>query len=701
MKKTKILAISFFALLALSCAKENPLPENSQELEVKETITIQAGFAEDTKVTLAVNSTYAKPVWRSNDQFAMYSILSSGGYYKSIFTTEEDNVAKASFTGAKFSGAALSDRDLYLSMYPLYAGAGDSSKNPYSPAGNGTIRLYVPSVQTPVENNIPGGITSAFAVTDNPENDLSFINLNSIIRFKLSGAAVSQVASVTFVANCNICGDVLAQDVDTGTPTFNTVAYFEPRIEPSGNTITLSGAAFTAGEYYYMVTLPGNSNGYSMVFRDSDGRYIVKSSMKTLALQRSRIQDFGTIDIGDSFESYSDPNLVKYISCEPGLFYPIPICILSDGYKASQREKFESDAKSAIDYFFQVEPYKTYKGYFNVYLMWVPSEDEGATVTDGNGHIIMPKNTAFGSRWGSGYRDMVADADKVYGYAESHCPEILSGQKTIDEAPVLILINDTRYGGIAHTSTTGRTYCMAPLSDEGTSLFWTIEKEQAATSEGTNTYVTYTSEQLSAQNLTYTGNWKNIVLHEFGGHSFARLADEYWSGGTSGRKGTAADTAQELEDHAWPVPFSLNVSTQYDNVPWKPYFLDNLSILSASKPDYSRIGLWQGGNYNMFYTWRSEITSCMIDNRPYFSAWQRYLIYDRIVTLAVVRIADDNARFNDFLSRDVTEDPVRAGTDPAHAPAHSSAHESYRPSPLRYYPPLPPPVFDDIPINRL
>ena len=58
----------------------------------------------------------------------------------------------------------------------------------------------------------------------------------------------------------------------------------------------------------------------------------------------------------------------------------------------------------------------------------------------------------------------------------------------------------------------------------------------------------------------------------------------------------------------------------------------------------------------MFGTWRSEKTSCMIDNRQYFSAWQRYLIVKRIFTLAG---EESSFSFEKWLENDVTFDPVR------------------------------------------
>ena len=50
-------------------------------------------------------------------------------------------------------------------------------------------------------------------------------------------------------------------------------------------------------------------------------------------------------------------------------------------------------------------------------------------------------------------------------YTEPNCrTSEMDGSHTINEVPVLIIINDERYGGIAHSTNTGKTYCMVPTT---------------------------------------------------------------------------------------------------------------------------------------------------------------------------------------------------------------------------------------------
>jgi hypothetical protein len=172
------------------------------------------------------------------------------------------------------------------------------------------------------------------------------------------------------------------------------------------------------------------------------------------------------------------------------------------------------------------------------------------------------------------------------------------------------------------------------------------------------------------------GDWRNTIIHEFGGHAFGRLADEYWS------NTMLTYTNSNVSGHSWPVPFGLNVGNNPTAVPWKGILLDNLANLVSRDSRYGRIGTFQGGDTYTFGRWRSEKVSCMIDNRMYFSAWQRYLIVQRIFTLS-----GDLASFtySSWLSRDVPYDPIRESTSSpimgidAAGPVHEAG-------------PLPPPI---------
>ena len=81
----------------------------------------------------------------------------------------------------------------------------------------------------------------------------------------------------------------------------------------------------------------------------------------------------------------------------------------------------------------------------------------------------------------------------------------------------------------------------------------------------------------------------------------------------------------------------------------------------------------------MFGRWRSEKINCMIDNRCYFSTWQRILIVKRIMEKTGGVFSLD-----DFFASDKTDDPVRDGTSSGTPPIDIMQAEKvdYLPSPI-------------------
>ena len=136
------------------------------------------------------------------------------------------------------------------------------------------------------------------------------------------------------------------------------------------------------------------------------------------------------------------------------------------------------------------------------------------------------------------------------------------------------------------------------------------------------------------------------------------------------------------------MPTSLNISATYDNVPWKADLLDNLAVMSLMWDSRygERIGIFQGAGTYPLNRWRSEKISCMIDNRPYYSTWQRVLLVKRIMELGG-GVFDMEA----FLDADDPTDPVRdvASGSTIGLGGVGSGVSADAP---KLYPPLPPPV---------
>ncbi len=354
----------------------------------------------------------------------------------------------------------------------------------------------------------------------------------------------------------------------------------------------------------------------------------------------------------------------------------VPLVIASEGFLQSELPTFRQRAKDCYDFLFTVEPYKTYADYFDAFILEVPSEESGASVTDGNGNITKYVNSYFETRWGaSSYSDMEANAEQVWN-AISLCP--LDENQSFNQVPVALLVNDTRYGGMCWSYSSGKSYCIIPYAHEGRAIAWSYPSYQASSDEDGPMVVEMTPSSVYSELGHSRGDWKNTFIHEFGGHGFGRLGDEYWHGNQSAY---SYWDRTFIPAHSWSIPMKLNLSANYNSVPWQE-FLDHRDELVARDANYGRIGKYQGGNVVMFKIWRSEKTSCMIDNRPYYAAWQRYLIAKRIMTLAG---EGDSFSFDSWLALDKTDDPLRDNVS-------SSATRSFPSGPVIYELPLPPPV---------
>ena len=638
----------WLSLVAVACSKVGADPVAPPAPPV---YTIQAGFvaeAPETRSRLDFEETQARVLWSGGDAFKMYRMTSSG-YAQTTFTTQDDGVTTATFSTTK----PLGEDDSYTSIYPA-AGYSVYRKN-----DDIMLRIPVPPTQEAVPGGVQEGLNFAAAWSPSQEDNLTFLNLMSFVRFRLSGAAVSSLESVTFDAGQTVAGDAALYFQD-GEVQFGYTSSFGTTTYERSNTVTLSGT-FVEGQDYCIAMVPASlTDGFTLIFSDGEGRLLEKHSSKALTLTRSRIVDFGTIDLGDTWGS--DDQVIRVVTQTKGRKKNV-IALLADGYTSDQLDLFEERARMAVDYLFSVEPYKSYKEYFTVYACRTVSNESGAGVIDENGSIVTPVDNRFGSRWpADSYSTMTADAAKIQAFLKTAIPEVVSKELTYQDVPTALLINDTRYGGICHTYGNGWAYCQVPFQRAGGTIRWSFPKVQAVNvqddSEGSRSTTDAERDEMGRM----VGDWKNTFIHEFGGHGYGRLTDEYWSTTTKYTEPGA------IAGHSYTVKYALNASGFYDSVPWQADLLDHLDEWTARNPDYGRIGIWQGGASSLYFRWRSEKISCMIDNRPYYSTWQRILIVRRIMTKT-----GETFDMDDFIAKDVTVDPIRPVV-----PATASAEERSR-----------------------
>lgn len=674
----KVFVFSLAAVLLLSCAKQEVVSQAHLSPEVmpdpwtgtilEETsveggvqASVKAGFPE-TKVQFDMNGagTYAGLSWKAGDSFKMVA-LQGASIGSATYSTTEDG-GKVAFTGYSLSGAGYGDTGFYCIAPELaYHGLG-KYYDAYLPL------VTLPRDQVAMEGSPDPDALLSFAWAATDTEDFSFNNFVSLLKFRLTGVNVANVKSITLRSYAPMSGNVPVGFDGNNKPVYLPNISFGDWSNSLYRYVTLTptlGNTFSADTDYYFAVLPGTSDGFTLTFElevGGDSKTITKTSSKTLTMNRSRITDIETVTVGTDYDSTT--SLTPYMKATAVATKPVSLVVLSEGYRESELAQFRLDAKQGIDALFNTEPFKTYKNYFNVWFLEVASNESGARISDGTA-AEQTRDCYFRSVWGKDtYNNMEANSDKVFAYVEDHCPDILDGTHTIEEVPVLLIINDFRYGGIAHSYANGKTYCMVPKTYNGASLLWkyaTNGKEAASDAPGSYDTKDVTDEEriaLGEAGGSHIGNWTNTLVHEFGGHSFGRLHDEYWYNTYFTSQGT-------IPEHFFTVPFGLNVSGSWETTPW-----DELLVMDSSNPHYARIGKFQGGGVSMFNRWRSEKISCMIDNRFYFSAWQRWLIVNRIMTLA----GGSKLSLSQFLAHDVTTDPLRDGGSPVMRPADGVAN---------------------------
>ena len=685
------LAAALAALVACAKAQEEPIvlepvqaEEDNEPWVLKNMIdlfqpgpggpvTLGADYG-GTRAHIDMNDeeTFAQWVWNSGDTFGMYGFKETGGYQTSLFTTGESGTA-AEFTASH----SITLPAPYYALYPM---AGKITVY----GGKPLFGFNIPAVQEAVPGGIKDGYTFAYAVTQNLTDFVHFSPLSSLVRFRMSGAVASRVKTVTIKGASPLAGDIVLLANADGTVEYPSQIWFTT--DTRSVSVTLTGD-LVAGQDYYLALKPGTQPRFQMIFADDTGQSTTLTS-DSFTFPQGRISDFGTIDLGNEF---TDDNTVyepiQYMTASVGAPKPVTIAVVPDGFTKEQLSTYVMLAKSGVDVLMDTEPYKTYKDFFNVWILLKPSKESGASVTDGQGNIQEPVNNAFGSRWGPGYADMAANDDDLFDFVKQSCPDILNGIHPISEVPIILLINDARYGGICHSYSNGQGFAMTPYTYEGDPIYWSYPNLTPSTADPLPTPVTgeilqeyshWTTDEEYAFMGKNHGDWRYTLVHEFGGHCFGRLADEYWSSGSVNYQ------SGPISGHTWTVPFGLNVASDPAAVTWQADVVDYpLETLVAKDPNYGRIGLFQGGDHATFGRWRSEMISAMIDNRLYFSTWQRMLIVRRIMSLSGVAFDAES-----FWANDVTIDPVR---DINSSPAMGGFELPHREMPL-----LPPPVLHEV-----
>jgi hypothetical protein len=153
--------------------------------------------------------------------------------------------------------------------------------------------------------------------------------------------------------------------------------------------------------------------------------------------------------------------------------HKVDVAVIAEGYTAAEEAKFETDLARFTGVFFKLEPYKSHKDAFNITGVFKPSAESGCDEPSYGSFKSTVLSTTFDSLGSERY--LLTEDNKSLRDIAAHVPY----------DALYIMVNHARYGG-------GGIY---------------------------NLYCTFTTD-----NQWY----EYLFLHEFG-HSFAGLADEYYT----------------------------------------------------------------------------------------------------------------------------------------------------------------------------
>lgn len=267
----------------------------------------------------------------------------------------------------------------------------------------------------------------------------------------------------------------------------------------------------------------------------------------------------------------------------------INLVLLGDGYDAGDIADGNclTAMQETMEHFFGVEPYTTYRDYFNVYTAWALSYESGI------GTLNTLRDTKFKTEYGNFTHDsrIHCDADYTMQYAVEH--SVLTEQN-LKDALVILVPNSGVYDGITYMYSDGSALAICPKSE-----------------------------------MPFPNDARGLVQHEAGGHGFGKFADEYiyhraWI--QTCECSCCAHVEGLLQDHALGWGLNLSLTGRYDDVPWKHLIYD--------KRYNDIVDIYDGGYFHSNGVYRSEYNSVMNNNVPYISTWCRQLIVQRIKQLA-------------------------------------------------------------------
>lgn len=279
----------------------------------------------------------------------------------------------------------------------------------------------------------------------------------------------------------------------------------------------------------------------------------------------------------------------------------VQIFLLGDGFDAQDivEGRYIEAMRTQMENFFSIEPFHTYRDYFTVYTAITESPEKGI------GSVVTVRETRFGTNYDNSYT-LFTDYDKVRKFVLDSSSLIT--EDNIHDALIVLVTNSDEFGGMTEIWDDGSFISICPLS-----------KEEAP------------------------HDARSIILHEAGGHGFAKLGEEeitHYDFITTCCCPICKDYTRFLDAKSRGWYQNLSLSGKMSDLPWAHLIYD---------PRFSDdVDVYEGGYNHARAVYRSEYSSIMGNYEPHFSAISRETIVRRIL-----EIAGEEFDFETFATIDV------------------------------------------------
>ena len=299
---------------------------------------------------------------------------------------------------------------------------------------------------------------------------------------------------------------------------------------------------------------------------------------------------------------YGEDEIITLQKATKGNNGGINLVFLGDGFDAKDisEGKYMAAMQEQVENFFGIEPYTTYRDYFNVHTAIAVSPETGI------GSVNTIRYAKFETTFTGGV-GLRCDYDAVFNYA-LRIPEVT--KDNLNQSLIIMVPNSTDYGGICKMWEDGSAIAFCPMSTYG-----------------------------------YPLDTRGVLQHEAGGHGFGKLGDEYIY------HNAFIDFCDCICcDHGyWFEVFkslgwyeNLSLTGKMHEVPWSHLIFDDR---------YSDIvDIFEGGYMHNRGVYRSEQNSCMNNDIPYYSTISREAIVKRIKAYA-----GETYSFEEFVANDSRE----------------------------------------------